>query len=60
MSKNRQSKNLNKRQDFSKKDIGGYYFDGKSLTRFILKKIDHICCKISNWCWKRLYAKRKK
>ena len=29
MSKNRQSKNLNKRQNFSKKDIGGYYFDGK-------------------------------
>jgi hypothetical protein len=38
MSKNRQSRNLNKRQGFSKKDIGGYYFDGKKSYTIYIKK----------------------
>jgi len=29
MSKNQPSKNLKRQKRFSKKDIGGYYFDGK-------------------------------
>ena len=38
MSKNQKSKNLNKRQDFSKKDIGGYYFDGKKSYTIYIKE----------------------
>ena len=38
MSKNQKSKNLNKRQSFSKKDIGGYYFDGKKSYTIYIKE----------------------
>ena len=38
MSKNQQLKNLNKQSNFSKKDIGGYYYDGKNSYTIYYKE----------------------
>ncbi len=31
----------------------------KKVIRFIVKKIDRLSCRVSNWCWRYLYAERK-
>ena len=49
----------------SLRDSHNVYLDGKKIScdqnelRAPVKIIDHIACKISNWCWKKLYAKRQ-